>query len=232
MLFYTISKEIIMEFKPSKNLAEQIAQYLSDKIILFQLKPGERLIEEDLARDLGVSRSPLREALRILEKKWLVDLIPRREARVSVLNENLIVCTGDILKEIYGLVARKATEFGTSEDRDLISKKLAIIEESAINNDRRGYFDALIEYEAASLKAAKNIVLNLLLRDLWPSSRRVQFATLKLRTESLMEPVKLLQQVHRFFQEGNGDKAAATIRELIGNETRYGVKYLPQFGAL
>jgi DNA-binding GntR family transcriptional regulator len=76
-----------MEFKPSKNLAEQIAQYLSDKIILFQLKPGERLIEEDLARDLGVSRSPLREALRILEKKWLVDLIPRREARVSVLNE-------------------------------------------------------------------------------------------------------------------------------------------------
>lgn len=221
-----------MEFKPSKNLAEQIAQYLCDKIILFQLKPGERLIEEDLARDLGVSRSPLREALRILEKKWLVDLIPRREARVSVLNENLIVCTGDILREIYSLVARKAAEFGTPEDRELIAKKLAILDEAANNNDRRGYFDALFEYEASSLKAAKNVVLNLLLRDLWPSSRRVQFATIKLRTESLVEPVKLFKQVHRFLQEGNGDKAAALMREMIENETHYGVKYLSQFGSL
>jgi DNA-binding GntR family transcriptional regulator len=221
-----------MEFKPSKNLAEQIAQYLSDKIILFQLKPGERLIEEDLAGELGVSRSPLREALRILEKKWLVDLIPRREARVSVLNENLIVCTGYILREIYSLVARKAAEFGTPEDRELISKKLALLEEASNSNDRRGYFDALFEYEAASLKAAKNVVLNLLLRDLWPSSRRVQFATIKLRTESLAEPVKLFKQVHRFLQEGNGDKAAALMREMIENETHYGVKYLPQFGSL
>jgi len=68
-----------MEFKPSKNLAEQIALYLGERIIRFELKPGERLIEEELARDLKVSRSPLREALRILEKKWLIDLIPRRE---------------------------------------------------------------------------------------------------------------------------------------------------------
>jgi len=140
-----------MDFKPSKNLAEQIAQYLGDKIILFQLKPGERLIEEDLARELGVSRSPLREALRILEKKWLVDLIPRREARVSVLNEEMLMSTGDILKELYGLVARRAAEFGTKEELDLVSKKLAICEECAKNDDRRGYFDALMEFEAACL---------------------------------------------------------------------------------
>ncbi len=221
-----------MDFKPSKNLAEQIAQYLGDKIILFQLKPGERLIEEDLARELGVSRSPLREALRILEKKWLVDLIPRREARVSVLNEEMLLSTGDILKEIYGLVARRAAEFGTREDHDLISKKLTVLEDCAKNEDRRGYFDALIEYESACLRAAKNPVLNILLRDLWPSTRRVQYATIKLRTESLSDAVKYFKQAFSFLHEKNGDKAAAIIREVIGIETRYSVKYYSQFNSL
>ena len=221
-----------MDFKPSKNLAEQIAQYLGDKIILFQLKPGERLIEEDLARELGVSRSPLREALRILEKKWLVDLIPRREARVSVLNEELLISTGDILKEIYGLVARRAAEFGTKEELDLVSKKLSILEECAKNDDRRGYFDALIEYEAVCLKAAKNVVLDILLKDLWPSTRRVQYATIKLRTESLSDSVKYFKQAFSFLMEKNGDKAAAIIREVIGIETRFSVKYFSQFNSL
>ncbi|MBP7736162.1 MAG: GntR family transcriptional regulator [Spirochaetes bacterium] len=221
-----------MDFKPSKNLAEQIAQYLGDKIILFQLKPGERLIEEDLARELGVSRSPLREALRILEKKWLVDLIPRREARVSVLNEEMLMSTGDILKELYGLVARRAAEFGTKDELDLVSKKLTICEECAKNDDRRGYFDALMEFEAACLKAAKNVVLNILLKDLWPSTHRVQYATIRLRTESLTDSIKYFRQALPYIMERNGDKAAAIIREIIAIETRYSVKYYSQFGTL
>ncbi len=221
-----------MDFKPSKNLAEQIAQYLADKIILFQLKPGERFIEEDLARDLGVSRSPLREALRILEKKWLVELIPRREARVSMLNEKVIICTGDILKEIYGLVARKAAEFGTKEEHRAMAKCLSLMEDCARNNNRREYFDALIDYEIACLKAAKNVVLNILLKDLWPSCRRVQYASQKLRSESLMEPVELFTQAQQCIEEGNGDRAAAIVRDIIGKETHYSVKYLPQFETL
>lgn len=221
-----------MEFKPSKNLPEQIARYLGNRILRFELKPGQRLVEEDLSRELGVSRSPLREALRILEKKWLVDLIPRREARVTMLNENLISCSGDILMEVYGLVARKSSELGTEEDRSVITEKLALLEAQASQNNPVGYYEAIIEYETECLRAARNPVLNLLLNDLWPSSRRVQFATLKLRTESLMEPVSLFKQAHKHLLEGNGDKAAAIIRDLIKQEIYYGIKYLPQFNTL
>ncbi|HOD15352.1 MAG TPA: GntR family transcriptional regulator [Spirochaetota bacterium] len=221
-----------MEFKASKNLPEQIALYLGDRIMRFGLKPGQRLVEEELSRELGVSRSPLREALRILEKKWLVDLIPRREARVTILNENLISCSGDILKEVYGLVARKAAELGTEEDRTIITEKLGILEEQAVKNNPVGYYEAIMVYEGECLRAARNPVLNLLLNDLWPSSRRVQYATLHLRTESLMEPVTLFKQAHQNLMEGNGDRAAAIIRDLIQQETIYAIKYLPKFDTL
>jgi DNA-binding GntR family transcriptional regulator len=221
-----------MEFKPSKNLPEQIAHYLEDRILRFKLKPGQRLVEEELSRELGISRSPLREAHRILEKKWLIDLIPRREARVTILNENLISCSGDILKEVYGLVARRASELGTEEERAIISEKLSHLDKYASQNNPTGYFEAIIEYETECLKAARNPVLNLLLKDLWPSSRRVQYATLHLRTESLMEPVSLFKQAHQMLLDGNGDRAAAIIRDLIQQETMYGIKYLPQFTTL
>ena len=56
-----------MTFAPKETLAVQIAQYVSDKIIRSELKPGEKIQEEKLAEELGVSRSPVREALRILE---------------------------------------------------------------------------------------------------------------------------------------------------------------------
>ncbi|OHD64063.1 MAG: hypothetical protein A2176_08605 [Spirochaetes bacterium RBG_13_51_14] len=203
-----------MDFKPSKNLPGQIAEYLGNRIMRFELKQGQRLVEEDLSRDLGVSRSPL------------------REARVSVLNEYLIICTGDILKEIYGMMERKIVEKATQEDIQLITEKLSVCEKYSNSNDRLGYFDAIFKFENACLKAIKNIVLNRLLRDLWPASRRVQFATLSLRTESLNEHMKFFLDAHRFLLAGNGELAASAVRELIDSEIRNGVKYLPQFSTL
>lgn len=59
-------------------------------------EPGERLIEEQLTRRFGISRAPLREALRLLAQQGLVDHFPRRGARVATLSD------GD-LQELYGV---------------------------------------------------------------------------------------------------------------------------------
>ena len=79
-----------MTFKVSSGLAEQITEYISDKIIRMEIKPGERVLEINIAKELGVSRSPITEALRILEKTRLVELIPRKGARVTEMSENFI----------------------------------------------------------------------------------------------------------------------------------------------
>jgi len=77
-----------MEYKFDVNaneylpLREVVFNNLRDAILKGQLKPGERLLENQLADKLGVSRTPVREALRMLEQENLVELIPRRGAQV------------------------------------------------------------------------------------------------------------------------------------------------------
>ena len=68
------------EFNPqySVSLVEQVMEFLSNAIIQGRFKGGERLVENDLQRRMGISRGPIRESFRILEKNGLVTIIPRK----------------------------------------------------------------------------------------------------------------------------------------------------------
>ena len=67
-------------------LREVVFNNLRDAILNGQLHPGERLLENQLAEKLGVSRTPVREALRMLEQENLVALVPRKGAQVLDLS--------------------------------------------------------------------------------------------------------------------------------------------------
>lgn len=67
------------------SLAGEVAQRLRDAILEGRFADGERIVERDLAEQLGVSRGPIRDALKRLEHEGLVELLPRRGARVATL---------------------------------------------------------------------------------------------------------------------------------------------------
>jgi len=99
------------EFNIPGTIAGQIVKYLSDAIISGSLKFGEKIIENQLKEKLGVSRSPIREALRILESQDLVENIPRKGTyvkRITVedFKDNMI-----IRAELEGLAARLAVPY-------------------------------------------------------------------------------------------------------------------------
>ncbi|WP_163557252.1 GntR family transcriptional regulator [Halomonas sp. NO4] len=73
-------------FIQQRNLVEQVADYLTQSIINQRFVPGERLSEVQLARDLGVSRAPVREAARLLESRGLLVSQPRRGFFVRALD--------------------------------------------------------------------------------------------------------------------------------------------------
>lgn len=67
-------------------LREVVASQLRSMIVEGELKPGERLVEGHLAERLGVSRNPVREAMRSLEATGLIEVVPRRGAHVSTID--------------------------------------------------------------------------------------------------------------------------------------------------
>lgn len=215
-----------MAFKASENLDGQIAQYIGEKIIQLELKPGERILEAKISEEFGVSRGPVREALRILEKSRLVELIPRRGARVTEMSASHIEWLYDILEELYALTARKFIENCSEKDRRMLQGALKMIEESAEKDDITGYFNAIFEYALAGLKGAKNPLLEQMLIDLWPSNRRVQFASLSFRAEDLKKNAVFFQQATQYVEDGNTRKTSQTIRDYARNEKAFALKML------
>jgi len=86
-----LEKFQIKDYKP---LGDVVFEYLRSAILNGSLKPGERLMEISLAEQLGVSRTPVREAIRKLEKEKFVEMIPRKGAYVANLT------TKDILEDL------------------------------------------------------------------------------------------------------------------------------------
>ena len=213
-----------MAFTPSENLPEQLARDIGHKIIRNTLKPGERILEAQLAAALGISRSPLREALRILEKQKLVELIPRKGARVTPISAAHIEWFYDIFEALYGLVARKAAENADDQDREALQGALQIIEAAAAAHDIDAYYDGIFAFAAVGLKAARNPLLEALLKDLWPSNRRIQYASLSLRADELQTNLRFFQAMQNHLEAGVPSGVEKAVKAYARNEKAFALK--------
>ena len=86
-----LSKVNLNDYKP---LRDVIFDTLREAIIVGELKPGQRLMEVQLAEKMGVSRTPVREAIRKLELEGLVEMLPRKGAHVAELSVKDIMDAG------------------------------------------------------------------------------------------------------------------------------------------
>jgi DNA-binding GntR family transcriptional regulator len=211
-------------FKVSKNLSEQIAGYLRAQIIRGELRPGERILEAKLAETMEVSRGPIREALRILEKTRLIEITPRRGARVTEMSLADIESLYDVLIELYALVARKAAENRNQEALRKITDAVARADDCASQGDPPGYYDAIFDFASAIRRASGNVLADQILEDLEPATRRTQFATLSERVEDLRKNVAFFQKAARHIEKGNADMAGQTIRKYAQNEKAFAVR--------
>jgi len=103
-------------------LPEQIAAHVGDRILNSVIQPGEWVREQDIADEFGVSRSPVREAMRLLEKEGIVRIHARRGAQATQLSLKEIE---DLLEVRLALVRLVARRIASSASPEL----LAILEE-------------------------------------------------------------------------------------------------------
>jgi DNA-binding GntR family transcriptional regulator len=110
----------------TKTVPEQIADQVAAKIISGERRGGERLGEQELATFYGVSRGPIREALRDLEKRGLVNIFPRRGAFVVDLTVDAVADIFNVRAALMGLAARYIT---LAQDPDVLAQLRKNVEE-------------------------------------------------------------------------------------------------------
>ena len=99
---------INFEIQSHRPLRELVYEELRNLILSGEIKPGTRMMEIELADSMGVSRTPIREAIRKLEKEGLVTIEPRKGAYVSTISMNDIVNILQIRGTLEGLAATLA----------------------------------------------------------------------------------------------------------------------------
>ena len=107
------------EFLP---LRDVVFNTLRRGILTGELKPGERLMEIHLANRLGVSRTPIREAIRKLELEGLVKMIPRRGAEVANITEKSLKDVLEVRQALEQLAIRLACARITEEEKQLLKQ--------------------------------------------------------------------------------------------------------------
>ena len=114
-------------FKPALNITEQIADFLSAKIVSGKMEGGARIQEVRLANSLSVSRGSVREALLILERRHLITLLPRRGAHVNYLTKadaKEVIQLLALLEQRY-LCTNLGEKLSNCEDLDGILEKMS-----------------------------------------------------------------------------------------------------------
>lgn len=220
-----------MIFKASENLAVQISEWLSDRIVHLELKPGSRIVEAKLAEELGVSRSPVREALRMLADNGLVELLPRRGARITEMTPESIFWLNDVLKELLGLISRLAALNRTPETLKPITASVREMEVCAAREDVSGFLECIITFGLSACRAGGNKILEGLIIYLWPVTRRYMYASLSLQKSELKNNTKFFQLLLRCYREGDADNAAVVVRELVEHDERFALKMIADLQA-
>ncbi|MGQ0651873.1 MAG: GntR family transcriptional regulator [Betaproteobacteria bacterium] len=121
-----------------------------------ELKPGERIDEQALARDLGISRTPLREALKVLQNEGLVKLVPRRGCFVAKLTERDVEEIYEMVGLLESACAAHAAERATPAEIARLRRITQRMAQTAAEKDYKRYFEANLAAHAVVLEIAGN----------------------------------------------------------------------------
>lgn len=136
-------------------LREQIKEILLERILRGELEPGERLVETRLARELGTSQAPVREALRDLQLLRLVESEPFRGARVRAVDDEDLLPVFPVRMALEDLAAREAARRAGGDVRSL-EREVQAMRSAAARGDWRMQITHDLAFHRAVVELAEN----------------------------------------------------------------------------
>jgi len=143
----------------NESLAEMAARKLRTLILTGELQPGERVTEAELTDLLQISRTPAREAIRILSSEGLLVVFPNRGAEVVSYSSEVIRDSIEVVEYLEGIAGRFAAKRATDSEVDEICSLTLEMQAAYRRRDKIRYYTLNQEIHYAILKASHNDVL-------------------------------------------------------------------------
>ncbi|MGM0378780.1 MAG: GntR family transcriptional regulator [Bacillota bacterium] len=205
---------IIDDNEGKKSLTTLIFDRVRDEIINGDYNPGDKLIENRLAKELGVSRTPVREALKQLELDGLVESIPNRGVIVKGISDQDIYDIYTVRISIETIAARWAVERMTEKDLEELEEIYDLMEFFTSKGNAKRIFELNTEFHEKIYSSTKSRFLENILRDfqLFIKSTRLE----SLKTEGRLDKaLKEHKEILNALKDRDADRACKYIRQHI-----------------
>ena len=200
-------------------LRDVVFNTLRQAILRGELQPGERLMEIQLAQRLGVSRTPVREAIRKLELEGLVLMLPRRGAEVAEITRQDLEDVLEVRAALEELAVKDACEHITDEQLQDLKKAANEFKRSLEGTDLVACAEADIHFHEIIYAATNNKRLVQMLNNLREQMYRYRMENLKdKRTYRTL--VEEHDAIRRALKKHDKEKAGAAINVHIENQRR------------
>lgn len=217
-----VTPETTTGFRPGKkerlikhrSLHDQVVEQLRDMIVEGEIRPGERIPEKSVCERLGISRTPLREALKSLAKEELVELTPNKGARACLLTAEDVLNRFEVISALESLAgqlaARRASDEQIRELRDVFERMAGYFR----SRDLHEYFQLNQHIHEALIEASGNDVLIATHENLMVKVRRPRFF-------AILSDARWKESVdeHRAIQEALEARDPDRLGRLMGAHT-------------
>ena len=198
-------------------LRDVVFKTLRQGILTGELKPGERLMEIHLANKLGVSRTPIREAIRKLELEGLVTMIPRRGAEVAQITEKSMKDVLEVRKVLDNLSVELACDRITEEEKEQLKNACMDFEDAVKTGDFSMIAKTDVAFHDIIVGATRNIRLSQMVNNLAEQMYRYRFEYIKDSSQH-NRLVQEHKEICDGIVDGEKEKALGAIEAHIDNQ--------------
>ena len=198
-------------------LRDVVFNTLRQAILRGELKPGERLMEIQLANKLGVSRTPIREAIRKLELEGLVLMIPRKGAEVADITEKSLRDVLEVRKALEELAVQLTCDKITKEQIRELEQAAEQFKKTLKSNDITEIAEADVRFHDIIYLSTDNQKLILLLNNLREQMYRYRIEYLK-RADKYSQLLAEHEEIIRHIEKKQKKEAAEIVCKHIDNQ--------------
>ncbi len=206
-------------------LREIVFETLRNAIIMGELRPGERLMEVQIAEKMGVSRTPVREAIRKLELEGLVAMAPRKGAYIADLSKKDIMNVLEVRSAMDGLATELAAKRATDDEINALGQVINQFEKYMQENNVEGLIEKDIEFHEIIYIASRNEKILQIATNLKDQIHRFRVVYLK-DYSSPKELVKEHNDIYFAIQKRDGEAARQLASAHIMHQKKTMIKSL------